>query len=102
MALPASADLGAASLTTIYTVPALTKASFNVSFINRNASDTAKVRLALTTGAAPTVADYIEWDAVLSPGMPLERFPLTLMAGGKVWARADIAGVSCVAFGEEE
>ncbi|WP_295855185.1 hypothetical protein [uncultured Xylophilus sp.] len=53
---------------------------------------TAKVRLAVGTGAAPAAADYLEYDPPINPGSPpLERTGIVISAGEKVWVRSDVA-----------
>lgn len=93
--LPAGAD------TALYTVPVDQRAVFTVSLCCRLAA--AKIRLALTDdGAAPTDADWIEYDTGLQPFAVLERTGLALAAGQNLYARADVAGVSAVVFGIQE
>lgn len=95
-----SANLLAAADTLIYTVPALKIATVNVRFSNRNAT-AVKVRLAIGTGGAPTVADYIDYDVPMTANGILEDTGMVLSAGEKVWARSDTANVSIRAHGME-
>ena len=102
----AAQTLAAAADTALYTVPAGKRAVFTASLCNRSAA-TAKVRLALTSGGAPADADWIEYDTPVQPagsggGSVLERTGIALAEGQKLYARADVAGVSVVVFGIEE
>ena len=102
----AAQSLNAGADTALHTVPAGQRAVFTVSLCNRSAVTT-KVRLALTTGAAPTDADWIEYDTPIQAagaagGSVLERTGLALAEGQKLYVRADVAGVSAVVFGIQE
>ena len=99
----ASQSLNAGALTALYTVPAASRAVFTVSFCNRAATG-AKVSLALTGGADPTDADWIEFDTPIQAagsagGSVLERTGLALGVGQKLFVRSDVPGVSAVAYG---
>ena len=87
----------------VYTVPASTKSSINISVCNRSAS-TCKVRVALIDGAIGDVADedYIEYDVVIPLGGILERTGIILEAAETVLMRSDTAGVNMVITGVEE
>lgn len=100
MARLAAADLAAATLTDVYTVPANRRATFTVNFCNRSAAERT-VRLALCSGAIQN-ADYIEFDTALPANGVLERTGLMLTAGQLVRARANSTDVSCVVWGAEE
>lgn len=95
------ADLSAATNTTVYTVPAGTVSTVNVSICNRSASD-ATVRIALAAAGTPTNSEYIEYDALVTKGVPLERTALVLDATKRVVVYSDIAGVSVSVWGFEE
>lgn len=99
-------DLAAGAETLLYTVPADCRAVITVNLANR-APTLPKVRLAVTGAAAPTVADWLNYDAVLAPagvaeGGFLERTGIVLGAGQRVYVRSDLAGVSAVAMGVVE
>ncbi|WP_427792260.1 hypothetical protein [Brevundimonas diminuta] len=94
----AASNLPAAQDVCLYAVPADSRAVFTVSFCNRTPA-MAKVRLAMTNGEAPTDADWLEFDTPLIGFAVLERTGLALTGGQKVYARADVDGVSAVAFG---
>ena len=97
-----SGRLAAVSLTDtndtlIYTVQAGKFGVLTANLAARLAA--AKVRLAITSGGAPTDADWIEPGAPLAEGGVLERTGLTLSAGQKIYAGTDIAGVSVGVWG---
>lgn len=102
----ASGKLGNAALaittdTTLYTTPAGIVATATVSLCNRGPSDV-RVRLAVAAANAPTVAEYIEFDASLPAGGVLERTGVVCGPGEKIVVRADTANVSARAHGFEE
>lgn len=96
----ASVALDAQTAAAIYTCPANSRAVVSLNLCNR-AATLAKVRVALTNGAAPTDADWIEYDTPLSGSAVLERTGLALGAGQSIWCQADTADVSAVAYGIE-
>lgn len=97
----AASNLAAGQNVALYTVQPGRRAVLTVSLCNRAAA-TAKVRLALTDGAAPTDADWLEYDASLPGSGVLERTGLALAAGQKVFVRSDVVNVSASAYGIEE
>jgi hypothetical protein len=98
----AARTLPAADNTALYTVQAAHRAVFTASLCNRTAG-VIKVRLALTdAGAAPTDADWIEYDTSLEALSVLERTGIALAGGQTLYARADVAGLSAVVYGIEE
>jgi pyruvate dehydrogenase complex dehydrogenase (E1) component len=94
------ADLSAATLTTIYTVPADNFAVTSINILNRGAS-AATVRLALAATDTPTNAEYIEYDVSIPAKAVLERTGLALAAGQKLVVYSDVTSVSVVAYGIE-
>lgn len=102
----ASGVLGQQSLntttnTTVYTTPADTVAYANVNVVNINAVPV-KVRLALASLAAPTAAEYVEYEAEIAGYGVLERTGFVLGAGKRVVAYSDTANVSVSVYGVEE
>lgn len=102
----AASNLAAGAVTALYTVPANKRAIVTLSLCNR-AATSPKVRVAMTAGAAPSDADWLEYDTPIpasaaSGGSVLERTGLALGAGQQLHVRADVAGVSAVVFGVEE
>ena len=79
--------------------------SYLLNLVNRAGTDRS-VRVAVTTGAAVTLADYVEYDAPLaaagSDGNVLSRWPIPLGEGWKVFVYASDADVSAVLIGQED
>ena len=95
-----SAALAATTATSVYTVPALKTATFNVCAVNRG---TSVVTFRLSIGAAtPANADFIEYDVIIPANGVLERTALMATAGEVVVAYASAATVSIRIYGIEE
>lgn len=82
----ATGRLGTANITTtadttVYTVPANTFAVVTVNVVNRSASATANIRIAVASSATPTVAEYIEYDSQLVANGTIERTGIVMDAG---------------------
>jgi hypothetical protein len=92
---------GANSNTTVYTVPANTHAVVNVSIANRGTTDI-KARVALTAGATPTNAEYIEFDATIPGNGVLERTGISLNAAKRVVVFINSANGSVSVYGVEQ
>lgn len=92
-----SADLLAATDTLLFTA-GVTPQTFNVRFANRN-SALIKIRVAIGSGAAPAVADYVDYDIPVAANGILEDTGLVASNGEKVWVRSDTANVSVRAHG---
>lgn len=93
--------LSDATDTVLYVVPANTFVVATVSMVNRHATDTANVRLAIADSATPTIADYIEFDADLVAGGVLERTGLVINSGKYLVAYTSGGSVSAMAMGIE-
>ena len=91
----------AATLTTVYTVPAATSAVFNVSITNRTGV-TISVRLAIASTATPATSEYIEYDTVIPGNGVLERGGLVANAAENVVVYAGTTGLSVSVYGYEE
>lgn len=95
-----TADLSAATNTSVYTVPSTTFTVATVSVCNRANSPIA-VRLAVSTSASPTADEWIEYDTeVLAKGV-LERTGIVMDAAKQIVVRSSAANVSVVVFGIE-
>jgi hypothetical protein len=95
-----TADLSAATNTTVYTCPASTFTVLTVSVCNRG-STSATIQIAIASSATPTAAEYIEFDTTLSAKGVLERTGLVLDAGKLLVVRSSAVSVSAVAYGIE-
>ena len=73
-----------ATTTTVYTVPASKLGVLNINIVNRDTTNAASVRLALTTAAEPTDAEYIEYGAEIPAKGVLERTGIALEAAKNV------------------
>jgi hypothetical protein len=90
----------AATNTTVYTVPAATTATFNISVVNSGVSS-AVVTLALAATGTPTTSEYIEFQTPLPPGGVLERGGLVAEATKRVVANCSTANCSISVYGYE-
>jgi hypothetical protein len=90
----------AATNTTVYTVPAATVATFNISICN-TASSSIFVRVALAASGTPATSEYIEYDAVIPPSGVLERGGIVANAAENVVVYASAAGLSVTVYGYE-
>ena len=102
----ASGVLGQVSLapttyTSVYTVPVTTLSYVNVNIANRNTTNVA-VRVAITTGATPTTAQFIEYDVDIAPNGVLERSGLVMDTGKQLVVYSDTTNVSVAIYGVEQ
>jgi hypothetical protein len=95
-----AADLSAATLTTVYTVPATTFTVATVSVVNRGAS-AATIRIALASSATPTDAEWLEYDVSLSAKGVLERTGIVMDTGKLLVVRSSAVSVNAVIYGIE-
>ena len=102
----ASVNLDAEAVTAIYSCPPGKRTIATLTLCNRTATTT-KVRVALTSGAAPTDADWIEYDTPIPAsgsvgGSVLQLSGLALSAGQQIHARTSAAGVGATVVGLEQ
>jgi hypothetical protein len=95
-----TADLLAATDTTVYEVPASTFAVVTVSVCNRGAA-ASNIQVAICDTATPGDDEFIEFDTSLSAKGVLERTGLVLKATEKIVVRSSAASVSAVVYGIE-
>lgn len=101
-----SVNLDAEAITPIYTCPQAQRAIVTANICNRGTA-IVKVRVALTSGAAPTDADWIEYETPIpaagsATGSVLQLTGLALGAGQKIYARASGADVTATVYGVEQ
>jgi hypothetical protein len=95
-----SADLAAATNTTLYTVPVDTFAVVTVSVCNRGASP-CTVQLAVCDTATPGTDEYLEFDTALSAKGVLERTGVVIDAGKLLVVRSSATSVNAIVYGIE-
>ena len=93
--------LTAVTNTTVYTVPASTRAVLTLNLVNCS-NVGANVRVALSNSGTPAVQDFIEFDADLPPTQVLERTGIVMEATRVLVVHSSIANVVAVAYGYEE
>lgn len=85
-----------------YTVPSgISFATININVCNTDANDT-KVRIAISTSAAPSTADFIEKDVVVPASGVLERTCILVSPGEKVFVYAENSSCSIRVHGLEQ
>jgi hypothetical protein len=95
-----TADLAAATDTSLYTVPNDTFTVASVSLLNRG-NATREVRLAVCDTATAEADEYLEYGALLGAGDVLERTGIVIDAGKQIVVWASDVNVTAVAFGIE-
>lgn len=95
-------DVPATTNTSVYTVPVSTSAVVNVSICNRNTSQVASIRVALSTSGTPNVADYIEYNTSVQATQVLERTGIAMSAGDRIVVYSSAANISAVVWGSEQ
>jgi hypothetical protein len=95
-----TADLAAATDTTLYTCPASTFAVVTVSVCNRSAS-AVTVRLALAAGVTPLDSEFLEFGVTIPANSVLERTGIVIDAGKLLVVRSSAVDVSAVVYGIE-
>jgi hypothetical protein len=87
----------------LYKVELGNTAVISLSVVNSDPLTNAKVRVAITTAAGPSMGDYIEYDVIVnSGGGVLERTGIVMGANDEIFFRADIQGVIARVYGYEE
>ena len=95
-----TADLLAATNTTVYTCPVDTFAVVTVSVCNRGATS-ANIQIAVCDTATPGTDEYIEFDTSLTAKGVLERTGVVLDAGKLLVVRSSATSVNAVVYGIE-
>ena len=95
-----TANLAAATNTTVYTVPGTTFAVVTVSICNRT-NTAITCRVALSTTTTPAADEWIEYDTEILPKGVLERTGLVMQASLNLVVWSSNALVTAVAMGIE-
>lgn len=95
-----SADLSAATNSTVYTVPADTFSVVSINLVNRGAT-AANIRIAVADAATPTNAEYIEYDSQITANGVLERTGIVVQAGKLIVVRSSAINVTAMVYGIE-
>ena len=95
-----TADLSAATDTTLYTVPATTFSVVTVSLCNRGGTS-ALVRIAVCDADTPGNDEYIEYDSAILANGVLERTGIVMDTGKLLVVRSSATSVTAVAYGIE-
>jgi hypothetical protein len=95
-----TADLAAATNTTVYTCPADTFAVVTLSVCNRGASP-CTVQVAICDTATPGNDEYLEFDTALSAKGVLERTGIVIDTGKLLVVRSSAVSVNAVVYGIE-
>lgn len=72
--------------------------TYMLALCNRTSSDVT-VRIAITNGAAPTDASWINYGRVIEGNGELARWPIALDEGWRVYVYASAAGISATLNG---
>ncbi len=100
--MSALGKLGSASITAANTAQLLATvdeaAIINILCCNRS-SEEITIRIAITPGTAPVIADWIEYDVVVAGNQPMERTGLAVSQGERVYVQASSTSVSFRAHG---
>lgn len=97
----ASATLPANADTVLHEVPANTINTVNIRLCNRTPNPI-RAHIAIGTGATPTDADYIAYNATVPPNGILEETGIACSAGEKIWITPTTAGLTARIHGFEE
>lgn len=95
-----TADLSAATNTTVYTVPANTFSVVSVSICNRGGSN-ATVRIAVAASSTPTGDEYLEYGSTILPNGVLERTGIVMDAAKLLVVYSSNTSVNAVVMGIE-
>jgi hypothetical protein len=95
-----TANLTAATVTTLYTCPATTFAVVTVSVCNRSNS-AVTFRMSLSATTTPAADEWLEYDTEILPTGVLERTGIVVQAGYNLIIYSNTANVNAVAMGIE-
>jgi hypothetical protein len=95
-----TADLSAATDTTVYTVPAATYAVATITICNRGTT-AANIDIALADTGTPGNDEYIEYNTELLAKNVIERTGIVLEAGKLIVVKSSASSVNAVVVGIE-
>lgn len=95
------ASLAATTNTTLYTVPATTTTTLNISVCNQGTSGTARIRLAASATGTPAATEYFEYDTLVYANNVLERTGIVVETGTNIVAYSDTPNVTVMVWGIE-
>lgn len=72
--------------------------TFNIRLANRNPNDV-RVRIAIGTGGAPALADYVDYNVLIPANGILEDTGIVCSAGENIWVYSNTANVSARLWG---
>jgi hypothetical protein len=93
--------LAANTNTTVYTVPAATTATINISVMNQNADTPAVFDLAVSASGTPSASEYVFKSIVLESGAALEKTGLVVSQNKLLVVKSSAANVSVNVYGYE-
>lgn len=95
------ASLSAATNTTLYTVPAATTTTLNISVCNLGTSGTARIQLAASATGTPAATEYFEYNTILNANQVLERTGIVVATGTNIVAFSDTPNITVMVWGVE-
>jgi hypothetical protein len=95
------ASPAAATNTTVYTVPALVTATFNISVANTSASIVV-VNVAVAGTGTPSASEFLEYQTIIPPFSVLERGGIVAQTGENVVVNASGSGCAVSVYGFEQ
>ena len=90
------------SNTSVYTTPAGKVSSFTLSIANRNATQDAQIKVAISDTSTPAVTDFIEFNTSIPPFGTFERTGIVANAASILVISSSTANLSAVVYGIEE
>lgn len=94
-------SLAANTNTTVYTVPAATTATVNISLTNTNNATPVAIELAVAATGTPAANEYLVKGIVLEPKASFEQTGVVISTGKLVVSKSTGANVSVNVYGYE-
>lgn len=95
-------NISSTANTSVYTTPAGKVSSFTLSLTNRNATQDAQVKVAISDTTTPALGDFIEFNTSIPPFGTLERTGIVANAASILVVSSSTANLSAVVYGIEE